>query len=133
MITRIMAAALLLAGFTGAAQAEKKGTFIGPGTYATAEGCQKLAKIEAGGDKNAGTVPETLDEDGFHSWEGSCSFHSFTETVKGKKWKANLKCFEEADESQESDIFERLDDGRIQVTVMGNSTVFEHCKTKEAK
>jgi len=128
-----LALGLGLLALAAHAQAEVKGTFIGEGTYATAEGCNKLAAILAGGEKNVGTVPETLDQDGFHGWEGDCTFHSFTEKSKGKVWTANMKCFEGADESQESDIFERLDDGRIQVTVMGKATVFQRCKNEGAK
>lgn len=115
---------------TGIARAAVKGTFVGPGTYATEEGCKKLAAIQAGGDKNVGTVPETLTEDGFMSWEGGCTFTSFTEKDKGRIWTANLKCFEGADESKESDVFERLDDRRIKMTVMGNATVLQRCDAK---
>jgi hypothetical protein len=112
------------------AHAAVKGTFVGPGIYATEEGCKKLADIEAGGDKNAGTVPETLTEDGFETWEGGCTFTSFTEKEKGRVWTANLKCFESADESQESDVFERLEDGKIKMTVMGNATLLQRCDAK---
>ncbi len=104
-----------------------KGTFIGEGVYATADGCKKLAALKAGADRNVGTVPETLSEDGFEGWEGACTFSSITETVKGKTWKARMWCGEGADEGPESDVFERLDDGRLKVTVMGNTTVFERC------
>lgn len=130
---RALAAALSVCLLAAPARAEVKATFVGPGTYATAGGCAKLEAIAKGGEKNAGTVPETLDQDGFHGWEGACTFHSITETVQGKAWKANLKCFEGADESQESDMFERLDANRINVTIMGEATIFERCKTEEAK
>jgi hypothetical protein len=125
----------LLATFVGSehAHAAVKGTFVGPGTYATEEGCKKRAAIQASGDKNAGTVPETLTEDGFMSWEGGCSFTSFTEKDKGRMWTANLKCFESADESKESDVFERLDDRRIKMTVMGNATLLQRCDAEKGK
>jgi hypothetical protein len=116
-----------------AAHAEVKGSFIGPGTYATEEGCKKLAAIEAGGDKNVGTTPETLTEDGFSSWEGSCTFESITETDKGKRWKAKMQCAEEATEGPESDIFERLPDGKLKVTVMDNATLLQRCDTDKGK
>jgi hypothetical protein len=115
------------------ASAEVKGAFIGPGTYATDEGCKKLAVLAAGGDRNVGTVPETLTEDGFMSWEGGCTFTSFTEKEKGRIWTANLKCFEGADESKESDVFERLDDGKIKMTVMGNAIVLQRCDADKGK
>lgn len=115
------------------AAAEVRGTFVGPGTYATAEGCEKLKAIAAGAARNVTTVPETLTAEGFLGWEGACSFHSITEVEKGKKWTANLKCFEGADESKESDIFERLPDGSIKVTIMGNDMIFVRCDSTEGK
>ena len=114
-------------------QAEVKGAFVGPGTYATKEGCEKLAKIAAGGEKNVGTVPETLTMDGFASWEGACTFSSITENKKGKVWQVKMQCAEEATEGPESDVFERLADGTIKVTVMDTSTVLQRCDTEKGK
>ena len=110
-----------------------KGTFIGPGTYATAEGCKKLAAIAAGADQNVETTPEKLTEDGFEGWEGSCTFKSFTEVEKGKKWKALLHCADGPEEGPESDIFERLPDGSLRVTVMDNATIFQRCDADAGK
>ena len=104
-----------------------KGAFIGPGTYATAEGCKKLAAIEAGGDQNVGTVPETLTEDGFDSWEGSCAFVSVSVVETGKKWKAQMQCVEGAEEVEETDIFERMPDGTLKVTQDDHVTVLQRC------
>jgi hypothetical protein len=115
------------------ALAAVKGTFIGPGTYATEEGCKKLAAIEAGGDKNVETVPDTLTEDGFKSWEGACTFTSFTEKDKGRSWTALMACAEEAQEGTETDLFERLDDGKIKVTVMESATVLQRCDAEKGK
>lgn len=115
------------------AGAEVSATFIGPGTYATEGGCTKLAAIAAGGDRNAGTVPETLTQDGFMGWEGSCTFTSFTEIEKDKKWKALMHCTEGPEEGPESDIFERLPDGKLKVTVMDNATIFERCDAEKGK
>lgn len=106
-----------------------KGTFVGPGTYATEEGCKKLAAIAAGGDKNVGSVPETFTEDGFEGWEGSCTFTSFTEIEKDKKWKALMHCIDGPEEGPESDIFERLPDGKLKVTVMDHDTILQRCDT----
>ena len=119
--------------FAGAAHAEVKGSFIGPGTYATKEGCEKLAKIAAGGDKNAGTVPEALSVDGFHGWEGACTFRSVTEKVKGRVWSVNMDCAEGITDETESDIFEKLSDGSFKVTVMDKSTVYQRCDTTKGK
>lgn len=117
----------------GPAHAAVKGTFVGPGTYATEEGCKKLAAIESGGDKNAGTAPETLTEDGFETWEGACTFTSFTEKDKGRSWTARMACAEEALEGTESDLFERLDDGKIRVTVMEKATLLQRCDAEKGK
>ncbi|MEQ1718075.1 MAG: hypothetical protein ABL907_19210 [Hyphomicrobium sp.] len=124
---------VLIAMFATPASAEMMGDFVGPGTYATAEGCKKLAAIAAGTPRNVATVPETLTIEGFAGWEGGCTFHSITEVVKGKKWTANLKCFEGADESQESDVFERMPDGAIKVTIMGSDTTFVRCDGEKGK
>lgn len=110
-----------------------KGTFIGDGTYATAEGCRKLAALAAGGDRNIETVPETLTADGFFGWEGGCTFASITEIEKGRKWKTRLHCVDGPNEGPESDIFERLPDGKIKVTVMGNDTILERCDAEKEK
>jgi hypothetical protein len=125
----------LLAAFVGAgyANAAVKGTFVGPGTYATEEGCKKLAAIQAGGDKNVGTVPETLTEDGFETWEGACTFTSFTEKDKGRSWTARMACAEEALEGSEQDLFERMDDGKIKVTVMEKATILQRCDAEKGK
>ena len=106
-----------------------KGTFVGPGTYATDDGCKKLAALAAGGDRNVGTAPETLTQDGFEGWEGSCTFTSFAEIDKGKKWKVLMHCVDGPDEGPESDIFERMPDGRLTVTIMDNATIFQRCDT----
>ena len=90
-------------------------------------------RIAAGGFKNVETVPETLTMQGFLGWEGSCSFRSITEVEKGKKWKAAMDCHEGAQEGPESDIFERVADGSIKVTMMGNDTMFVRCDGKEGK
>lgn len=104
-----------------------KGTFVGAGIYATAEGCQKLAALAKGGDQNAGTVPELLTEDGFEGWEGSCTFTSVAEVEAGKKWKAEMQCAEGAEEGPETDVFERLPDGTLKVTQDDHVTIFQRC------
>ena len=134
-LTKLAAAgvASLLLGVPSMAEpVEVEAPFI-QGTYASGEGCKKLDAIANGGPKNVGTVPETLTRKGFETWEGGCSFTSIKETVTGKTWVAGMACMESADESTETDTFELLADGRIQVTVEGKTTIFERCKTKEAK
>ncbi len=76
-------------------------------------------------------MPETLTQDGFEGWEGSCTFRSITEVEKGKTWKAAMDCQEGAAEGPESDLFERLPDGSLKVTVMGNDTIFVRCDAEK--
>lgn len=109
------------------ARADVKGTFVGPGVYAMPGRCEKLDAIAKGGPRNVETVPETLTMDGFEGWEGACSFRSITEIETGKKWKASMDCHEGAEAGPESDIFERMPDGSLKVTVMGNDTIFVRC------
>jgi hypothetical protein len=130
-----VAVMFLVASLT-AAHAEVRtvqATFMGKGTYSTAEGCKKLAALLAGGDRNISTVPETLTANGFEGWEGSCTFTSFTEIQKGKRWKALMHCVDGPEEGPESDIFERLPDGKMKVTIMGGATVFERCDGEKGK
>lgn len=132
----IFALCLLMPAVSQNARADEatvKGTFIGPGIYATAEGCQKLSALAAGGDQNVGTVPETLTEDGFEGWEGSCTFTSVTEVEPGKKWKTEMQCAEGPDENEETDIFERLPDGALKVTQDNHVTMFQRCDAAKGK
>lgn len=129
---RILVAVVLLGAMCAPALAGKKANFIN-GTFATADGCKKLDALAAGAARNVGTVPETLTADGFQSWEGGCTFTSIKQKVKGRKWVARMACGEAAEEHTETDTFVRLDDGRLKVTVEGKATIFERCKTKEAK
>lgn len=128
---RFLPALAVLTALGVPAFADVKGAFVGPGTYATKEGCEKLKALAAGADRNADTVPETLTENGFEGWEGACTFRSITEAEPGKKWTASMDCHEGAEEGPESDIFERLADGAIKVTVMDNETVLQRCDTEK--
>lgn len=135
---RVLALALAILSANGmtvamADAAAVKGTFVGPGTYATTEGCEKLAALAAGGDRNVDSVPWTLTEDGFLGWEGSCTFTSFTEIEKDKKWKALLHCSDGPEEGPESDIFERLPDGSLKMTIMDNPTILLRCDADKGK
>lgn len=77
----------------GAAVAKERAAFLA-GQYATAEQCEKLRKIEAGGPKGVGTSPELLDATGFHGWEGGCEFTKIFEHDPGKSWTAIMLCSE---------------------------------------
>ena len=128
---RVILLAAVLAILSAPASAAMKGTFIGPGTYATKEGCAKLKVLDAGGDRNVGTVPETLTEDGFLTWEGGCTFRSVTEKEKARLWSAQMDCAEEAEEGTELDVFEKMPDGSIKVTVMGKATTLVRCDAEK--
>jgi hypothetical protein len=133
LLRAVICSVSVLLAMPSVAHAEAKGSFIGPGTYATKEGCEKLAKIATGGDRNVGTVPEALTVDGFLGWEGACSFRSVTEKVKGRIWSANMDCAEGITEESQDDTFEKLPDGSFKVTVMDNSTIFQRCDTAKGK
>lgn len=130
----VLSLAMLLAALGAAAPAHAnklKGEFLGPGVYATKDGCAKLKALEAGGDRNAGTVPDTLSADGFSGWEGACTFRSIIETTPGRVWKASMDCHEGAMEGPETDIYEKMPDGGVKVTVMGNAMMFYRCDAEK--
>jgi hypothetical protein len=112
---------------------EVKGTFIGPGVYATPEGCAKWKAVEAGGDRNVETVPDVLSQDGFSGWEGACTFRSIIEMEPGKMWKASMDCHEGATEGPETDIFEKLPDGSLKMTIMDHATTLVRCDADKGK
>lgn len=124
---------LLLTSLASPVLADVPGTFVGPGTYATAEGCKTLREVAAGTFQGEGALPPTLTTQGFIGLEGTCSFRSITEVETGKKWKAAMDCHEGSPEGPESDLFERLPDGSIKVTIMGNDTIFVRCDEQQGK
>ncbi len=114
------------------ALAKEKASFI-DGTYASAEGCKKLAAIEAGGPRTVESVPEVLTADGFKSWEGACEFTKVFEHEPGAKWLGFMVCSEGAiitphsvviikgeadqldvasDEDSEPEVYHRCDAGK---------------------
>lgn len=111
-----------------AASAETKAEFI-KGTWATRNGCEQQKAIDAGGDRNVGTVPELLSDQGFNSWEGGCAFTSVTEKKPGKLYEAQLACSDGLDEWQETDTF-ALEGATIKVMVDDKTTEFVRCDTK---
>jgi hypothetical protein len=132
-MARVLLAMIVLAGVSSAAVSDVPGTFVGPGTYATAEGCKTLREVGDGTFKGGGALPPALTTQGFIGLEGTCSFRSIAELEKNKKWKASMDCHEGAPEGPESDLFERLDDKSIKVTIMGNDTIFVRCDGNEGK
>ncbi len=113
---------------TAAARADAvKATFI-TGTWALKDGCEKQKLIDAGGNKNVGTVPELLSDQGFDSWEGGCAFVSIAEKMPGKLYVAKMACSDSAEEWDELDTFE-IDGATIKVSVEGKTTEFVRCET----
>lgn len=102
---RILLITLALAAST-AAVAKDRATFL-TGQYATAAQCEKLRKVEAGEPKNVGTVPELLDPDGFHSWEGGCEFTKVMEHDAGKVWVGLMICSEGNSMTPEMYVFSK--------------------------
>lgn len=84
----LMSVALML---PAVAVAKDRASFLA-GQYATAEQCQKLRKVEAGGAHNVSTAPELLDANGFHGWEGGCEFTKVFEHEPGASWLAFMIC-----------------------------------------
>ena len=126
---RTAIAGALMALAIAVAQARTVGGFI-DGTYATKEGCAKLAKLAAGKPRNVETVPETLTKDGFQSWEGSCEFTQVLEHEPGKVYIGIMYCVDAGSFYPETDLFIRESDGTISVAVQGNDsepTVLQRC------
>lgn len=84
--------------------AKERASFLA-GTYATEDGCRKLARIHAGGPRNLETVPWTLEADGFHGWEGACEFTRIDEHEPGRSWIAIMMCVEGAQLAPELYLF----------------------------
>lgn len=127
--------AVIIAGLS-AAHAEPKSVqadFIGADIYATADGCSKVAALAAGAERNLTSVPDTLTRNGYEGWEGGCTFTSITELEPGKKWKAEMACAEGAEEGTETDIFERLADGKLKIIVNDTATILERCDAAKGK
>lgn len=103
MSRALLVLAVLAVCAAGAAATERAGFLAG--TYAAGKGCEMLAKIEAGGPRTVETVPETLDADGFHGWEGECDFTKVFEHEPGKVWIGLMVCVEGAQFTPETYLF----------------------------
>ncbi len=112
-----------------ASGAEVKAAFI-TGTWATEEGCQKLAKIASGTPKSVETMPETLTQDGYATWEGGCTFSEIKETVPGRTWSVKTACVDGAEEWSDDETIVLDETGkRLTVTVEDKTTVFVRCES----
>lgn len=134
MRTLVAAAALvssLSLGGSALAAEGPRAAFI-DGVYAMEGRCAVWAALEAGGQRNIDTVPETLTADGFKSWEGGCIFESLTEKEKGRLYEGRMHCSEGLDEWTETDTFAVDAAARsITVTVEGKSSRFVKCDSKK--
>lgn len=115
------------------AYADMESMFIGEGTYASEEGCRKLAALAAGGDRNLGTVPETLTAEGFEGWEHRCTFTSISEKIEGRSWVAKMTCTEGDSEDERTTTFEKLDGDRFKMTTDGETDIYVRCGAVKGK
>lgn len=126
---------LMLLAAAMPAMAKEKASFI-DGVYSSADGCLKLARIEAGGPRNVETVPWTLDADGFHGWEGSCEFTRVLEHEPGKEWVAIMVCVEGAQFVPDLYLFMRGEtDDELEVAHQGSDVpdVYRRCKSEKGR
>ncbi len=129
---RILIAMLVLCASSLSVFAKETATFI-EGTYATAEGCSMLKKLANGTARTISTVPDTLDKNGFHGWEGGCEFTKVFEHMPGKVWTGLMYCVEGAKVSAPNIVFVRdEDDNSFEVLQAGEDSpeVFRRCDVK---
>lgn len=127
-IISLLALPFVLVAQSSLAAATEKASFI-EGTYATDEGCRKLALLEAGTEKSIETVPEVLTNEGFKGWESACTFTKVFEHEPGKSWIALLLCREGETMTPLTYAFARGEDGSIEVGGGGDDKpeVFRRC------
>jgi hypothetical protein len=115
--------------------AQVKATFL-DGTYVmSTEACDKLERLAEGAPENIGTVPWRVDRDGFHYWEGGCSFTSVEERRKGKEWHVVALCEEGPDKTTERYSFARNSDGTFAVRLRGEKKArrYSRCEVGKGK
>lgn len=109
--------------------------FLGAGTYATADGCNKLKALSEGGDRNISTVPETLTAKGYHGWEHDCSFKTVTAVEGGTSWKVVIACEEGENAWDETQVISKTGDNTFEVKAEGEdeATAYAVCEAPAAK
>jgi len=128
----LMVFLLLWAASTSCAFAKETASFI-EGTYATVKGCKMLEKLADGTPRTISTVPDTLDKNGFHGWEGGCEFTKIFEHMPGKVWTGLMYCVEGNAINAPNMVFLRdEDDNSFEVLQAGNDSpeVFHRCDVK---
>lgn len=134
MRTALMLSCLLLAA-PAVADEPVQADFL-DGTYVmSAEDCDKLQKLSDGGEPSLNAVPWSVDKEGFHSWEGSCTFAKITETKPGAEWRVEAQCTDAADESVEAYTFEKKDDGTFLIQLEGEDepVAYQRCEVKKGQ
>ncbi|MCB1515492.1 MAG: hypothetical protein KDJ18_11955 [Hyphomicrobiaceae bacterium] len=132
MRTIAAAVALVLAAMPVAAK--EKAQFI-DGTYATEDGCAKLAAIAAGTPRNVETVPEVLDAEGFKGWEGACEFTHVFEHDPGRVWVGLMVCSEGQTIAPQTYVFIRGEDDSLEVAASGQDEpeLYKRCDAGKGK
>lgn len=131
---RFFIVALALMVLPASLLAKEKASFI-EGTYATVEGCKKLAAIDAGGPRNVETVPEVLSADGFKSWEGACEFTKVFEHEPGRVWLGLLVCSEGSKIAPQSIVIIKTEGGELEVADDDDDepTAYQRCDGDKGK
>src|SRR5262245_16770538 len=118
---------------TSPAAAQVKATFI-DGTYTmSAEACGKLQLLAKGTPQSISTVPWRVDRDGFHYWEGGCTFTRIVETRKGRAWQVTAHCSNGPDTSREGYTFVRNTNGSFVVTLRGERKAVRYTRCEVDK
>lgn len=136
MRRNILAVTFTMSVLAGSAFAqETTATFLGSATYATAEGCEKLKALAAGGNRNISTVPEVLSATGYQGWEHGCAFKTVTEADAGKSWKVVTSCEEGDSQWDDTQVIEKTGEGTFKVTGEGEEepTLYAVCDAPAAK
>ena len=118
------------------AMAKERAAFLGSGTYATSQDCEKQRKIEAGGPRNVETSPELLTAEGFRGWEGACEFTKVFEHDPGKSWTGLMSCFEGAQFTPQLYLFMKSEaDGSFEVAAQNQDmpTAYVRCDPKKGE
>ena len=115
------------------AHAQMTATFLdGPYTMSEAA-CAKLKALEAGGPRNAGTVPWHVLRTGIGHWEGSCGYRKITERKKGVEWRITAACHEGPRTTREIYTWVRKGDGLFDVTRRGDKKAVRYTRCDVTK
>jgi hypothetical protein len=116
-----------LVGIVPAAAGGMDADFIGDGTYATVENCEKLNTMRTSRLSDPGPTPETLQKGGLRSGlygsEVGCLFTRVAEVEQSQRWSVDFYCVVSHEESQKSGTFQRKVDGSLDFQETGNLQV----------